>query len=81
LGAALWPAYARGHERAPASLAFPLHQAAAHMNRQEIEQRLTELAAEIEQAQSRVWLAEFERDQLRHALRRLIAAESKEVKP
>jgi hypothetical protein len=52
-------------------------EARSQVTRPEIEQRLTELAAEIEQAQTRVWLAENEREQLRFELRRLINAESK----
>jgi predicted secreted protein len=53
----------------------------ARMNRPELEQRLAELAAEIEQAQSRVWLCEHEREQLRHSLRKLINDESKAAMP
>ena len=46
------------------------------MTRPEIDQRLIELAAEIEKAQTAIWLCEFEREQLRNELRRLIHGES-----
>ena len=46
------------------------------MSRPEIEAKLIELAAEIERAQTAIWLAEFEREQLRNELRRLPRGES-----
>jgi outer membrane protein TolC len=51
------------------------------MTRAEVERRLAELAAEIEQAQTRMWPAEHQRETLRHELRRLINAESKAAIP
>ena len=42
------------------------------MTRPEIEQRLIELERQIEQHRTGIWLAEFERDQLRNELRLLI---------
>jgi hypothetical protein len=47
------------------------------MSREEIETRLLELERQIEQHRTGIWLGEFEREQLRTALRRLIAAETK----
>jgi hypothetical protein len=41
------------------------------MTRPEIEAKLIELERSIEQHRTGIWLAEFERDQLRHELRRL----------
>jgi hypothetical protein len=51
------------------------------MSRAELETRLLELEREIEKHRTGIWLAEFEREQLRTALRRLIAAESKADTP
>jgi hypothetical protein len=63
--------------RAPdASTEVHARQAESPMTtRPEIERRLAELAAEIEQEQTRIWLAEHQREQLRHELRRAIHAE------
>lgn len=46
------------------------------MTQAEIESRLIEIAREIEAAQTKVWLCEFEREQLRTELRRHLQAES-----
>ena len=51
------------------------------MTRAEIEQRLIDLEREIEQHRTGVWLAEFEREQLRTELRRHLQAESKVPAP
>jgi hypothetical protein len=42
------------------------------MTRAELEKRLQELAVDIEAAQTRIWLAEHDRETLRHELRRLL---------
>jgi hypothetical protein len=47
------------------------------MTRTELEQRLIELEHHIEQHRTGIWLAEFERDELRFELRRAMQAESK----
>jgi septal ring factor EnvC (AmiA/AmiB activator) len=75
MGEALRAPDARTHEREAACLAVPEQQAAAQMNRQEIEQRLCELERQIEQHRTSIWMHEFERDGLMHELRRLIHAE------
>jgi hypothetical protein len=46
------------------------------MTRTEIESRLIELERAIEQHRTSIWLAEFEREQLRTELRRHLQAES-----
>jgi hypothetical protein len=47
------------------------------MTRAEIEQRLLDIAREIESAQTVIWLREHEREQLRTELRRHLQAEDK----
>ncbi|MEA3196292.1 MAG: hypothetical protein QOF32_344 [Gammaproteobacteria bacterium] len=49
------------------------------MTRAEIEQRLIDLERQIEQHRTGIWLAEFEREQLRTKLRRLMHAEGTKV--
>jgi hypothetical protein len=46
------------------------------MNRVEIETRLLELERRIEVSRTVIWLAEHEREQLRHELRRIINRET-----
>ena len=48
------------------------------MTRAELEARLLELERTIEASKTAQWLAEFERDQLRHELRLALYAETKE---
>lgn len=49
------------------------------MNRAEIEQRLLELERDIERHRTGIWLAEHERETLRHELRRHLQTEIKAV--
>ena len=44
-------------------------------DRLQLETRLLDITREIEAAHTQIWLWEFEREQLRHELRRLINGE------
>jgi hypothetical protein len=48
------------------------------MTRPELEQRLLDLERSIEASKTAIWLAEYEREQLRFELRRLIHKETQE---
>jgi hypothetical protein len=51
------------------------------VNRAELDARLLELEREIQTHRTAIWMCERSRDEALFDLRRLIATESKEVKP
>jgi hypothetical protein len=54
-------------------------EARSQVNRAELEQRLADIERQIEGHRTAIWLAERDRDEARHELRRLLHAETKET--